>query len=69
MKGIIQEVKRVVKQAGLVTNNKRLRSLYNPQAFELAIEASQKTGDVKWITMILEKSFARQNMGEICIAE
>jgi len=51
MKYIIQEMKRIVKQAGLLKNNKRLRSLFNPQVFELAIEASQITGDITWVNL------------------
>ena len=69
MKCIIQEIRRIVKQAGLVESNKRLRSLLNPHVFELAIEASQRTGDIKWITMIMEKSFARQEVGLSSVPE
>jgi len=69
MNKIVQEIRRNVRQAGLVDSNKRLRSLLNPHVFELAIKASQRTGDVKWITMLIEKSFARQDFGSSLVQE
>ena len=64
MHKIIQELKKVILSANLGVNNRRLRCLINPQLFELAITATQKTGDIKWISMLLEKAFVRENEGQ-----
>ena len=64
MNKVIQELKKVILSANLGVNKKRLRCLINPQLFELAITATQKTGDIKWLSMLLEKAFMRENEGK-----
>jgi len=51
MSEIIQELKKIILKAGLPVSRNKLRGLLNPKLFDMAIEATRKTGDPTWINL------------------